>query len=118
VIARLSQLAFWLPLLVATFAALSPKGLPMPFRVTDVVLHAFAFTYLTAALGNAYYPLSRWWMPVLWMLLYGVLLEIAQYFIPPRSAEIKDVFVDVVGITLGIGVWRFAVAPLMSRLPS
>ncbi len=116
VIARLSQLAFWLPLAIATFAAFAPKGVPLPFRTTDVTLHMFAFTYLTAALGNAYFPLSRWWIPALWMLAYGVMLEVVQQFLPPRTAELKDIVVDVAGIALGLLVWRFAVAPLVSRL--
>jgi VanZ family protein len=115
-LAWLSQLAFWLPLAIATFAALAPQGVPLPIRTTDVALHLFAFTYLTAALGNAYFPLSRWWIPALCMLGYGVLLEVVQHFLPPRTAELKDLVVDVAGIALGLLVWRFAVAPLVSRL--
>jgi VanZ family protein len=114
-LARLSQLAFWLPLAIATFAAFAPQGVPLPFSMTDVALHLFTFTYLTAALGNACFRLSRWWVPAPWMLVYGVLLELVQSLIPARSAELKDIAVDVSGIAIGLVVWRFVLVPLMSR---
>ena len=45
-----SRLGFWFPLLVCTYLALVPDPPDNPvFRVSDVILHAAAFTYLTFA---------------------------------------------------------------------
>lgn len=112
----LLKVAFWVPLALATAAALLPAGAPMPFAVSDVLLHAFAFTYLTAALGVAHFPSRRYLVVALWMFGYGVALELIQSQIPPRSAEIKDVLVDVVGIAFGLGAWRAVILLGGSRL--
>jgi VanZ family protein len=103
---RLLKLAFWIPLALITAAALAPKGPPMPFAVSDIVLHAGAFTYLTAALGFAHFEPGRRLNVALWMFGYGLGIEAIQYFIPERSAELKDLFVDGIGIGLGLWVWQ------------
>lgn len=106
-LARLVQAVFfWIPLGLVTAAALLPQGAPMPFAISDVLLHAFAFTYLTAALGRVHYAPARRWPVALWMLCYGLALEVVQSFIPERTAELKDLIVDAAGIALGLGLWR------------
>lgn len=97
---------FWIPLGLATVAALLPQGAPMPLPISDVLLHAFAFTYLTAALGLVHHLPSQHWRVALWMLSYGIALELVQSLIPERSAEVKDLVVDGLGISLGLGLWR------------
>lgn len=117
-LARLVQTVFfWIPLGLATVAALLPQGAPMPLPISDVLLHAFAFTYLTAALGLVHYPPARRWPVALWMLCYGVALEVLQSFIPERSAEVKDVIVDAVGIVLGLGLRRLVADVVGARPP-
>jgi VanZ family protein len=100
---------FWFPFAVATYAAFAPEGVPTPFHVSDVVLHAFTFTYLTAALWFAYFATEAWWKSAGWMFSYGVLIEAIQAFEPMRDAELKDIAVDVVGIALGLVLYRFVV---------
>jgi VanZ family protein len=97
---------FWLPFAIATFAALAPEGVPLPVPVNDIELHAFAFTYLTAALWIAHYGGQPAWKSAAWMLGYGLLIEAVQSFEPARSAELKDVCMDVIGILLGLGLYR------------
>ena len=36
------------------------------------------------------------------MILYAISDEIHQYFVPGRSAEIRDVLIDVLGANIGI----------------
>jgi VanZ family protein len=97
---------FWIPFAIVTFAAFAPEGLPLPFKVSDVVLHAFAFTYLTTALWVAHYHGKPGWKSAGWMLGYGLLIEAVQSFEPTRSAELGDFGVDIVGILLGLGLYR------------
>ena len=112
---RLIAAGFWIPWAVSAEAAFSPHGLPLPFHAGDVVLHFFAFSYLTAALGLAFYLPDRWLGPVGWMALYGVAVEVIQYFIPTRDAEVKDLVVDAFGIAFGLFIWLRALVPLAKR---
>ena len=104
---------FWLPFAVTTYAAFAPHGVPLPFQVSDVILHASAFTYLTASLWLAHCAGDRAWTPALWMMAYGVAIEIVQSFEPERSAEIKDLVVDACGIGLGVLLYRYVVSKLV-----
>lgn len=92
---------FWLPLAVCTYLALTPSPPESVFQIGDVFLHAFAFTYLTFCLNLAY-PSQRALVSGVWMLGYGLLLEVVQSFEAARSAELKDLLVDLVGICLGL----------------
>jgi VanZ family protein len=105
---------FWVPFTFTTYAAFAPDGVPMPFAVSDIVLHACAFTYLTAALWFAHHSADRGWKPALWMMAYGVAIEAIQSFEPTRDAELKDLVVDAVGILLGLAVYRWIVTRLFS----
>lgn len=97
----LRRVAFWLPLLICTYAALD-QGMPSATpKVSDVTLHLFAFVYLSAALRIAH-PRLLVTLVVVLMIVYGGLLEIAQSFLPPRQAEWGDLAVDVLGIGIGL----------------
>lgn len=100
------HLGFWVPLAGCTYLALTPAPLDAVFQVSDVVLHALAFTYLTFTLGLAFPRLGPW-RTAGWMLGYGLLLEFLQSFEPERAAEVKDLLVDGVGIALGLAVLRW-----------
>ena len=107
-------IGFWIPFVFTTYAAFAPEGVPMPFQVSDIVLHAAAFTYLTAALWFAHHATDKGWKPAAWMLAYGIGIELIQSFEATRTAELKDVMVDVIGIGLGLGLYRWVVVRLFS----
>jgi VanZ family protein len=106
-------IGFWFPFAFTTYAAFAPHGVPLPVEVSDVYLHASAFTYLTAALWLAHHDGERWWKPALWMLAYGVAIEVIQSFEPTRDAEVKDLVVDAFGIALGVLSYRIVVSKLV-----
>lgn len=83
------------------------------FKLTDVVLHAFAFTYLSFALRLAYERRSPLQIFIV-LIGYGVLIELVQNFEPERAAEFKDLLVDVAGIGLGLLLARFGADPVRS----
>jgi len=100
--ARLFKLSFYFSLLVCSFFAFAPSPPELPvFRLGDVVLHAFAFSFLTFLLPLAH-PRVTPVPAALWMLGYGVLIEFVQSFEPERSTELKDLLVDVAGIAVGL----------------
>jgi VanZ family protein len=124
----LFQIGFWIPLLVCTYLALVPEPPEHPvFRLSDIVLHAGAFVYLTLALVLAQYgntPIrtirgALYVRTFVLMLAYGLFLELVQSFVPERTAEIKDLLVDLAGIAVGLGLARLIAGPvheLVTRL--
>jgi glycopeptide antibiotics resistance protein len=50
--------------------------------------------------------LARWWRVMLVALLISASIEIAQHWIPDRSADIDDVIVNVAGALLGYLLFR------------
>ncbi len=122
------RVGFWFPLLVCTYLALVPEPPDNPvFRTSDVILHAAAFTYLTFALvltgttrtvSGQDVPFNRGIAikAFLVMLGYGVLLELVQSFIPERSAELKDLAVDGLGIAAGLLLASALARPVASLL--
>jgi len=117
----LFQLGFWVPLLICTYLALVPEPPDNPvFRLSDIILHAAAFTYLSLALVLAQFggSLDRgrlYLRTFLFMLGYGVFLELAQSLVPERSPEIKDLLVDLGGIGAGLALAGL-LAPTIHRL--
>ena len=104
-----SRAGFWLGLMVSTVVALAPT-LPDPVvSLGDVVLHLAAFIYLAAALCVAYYP-DNGARAALWLIVYGIVLEIAQGQTDTRTAELGDIVVDAIGIAIGLIAGRIGVA--------
>lgn len=108
------ELAFWVPLAGCTYLALTPSPPQAVFQVSDVILHALAFSYLTFALGMAR-PRLSWAVLAAWMLGYGAFIEVAQSFEPQRSPELKDMLVDGAGIVVGLLALKLA-GPACRRL--
>jgi glycopeptide antibiotics resistance protein len=60
--------------------------------------------------------LRRWWLVLPLALLISALIELAQFRIPDRSADIDDVIVNVAGALIGYLIYR--VLRLFRRSPS
>ncbi|MCZ6617297.1 MAG: VanZ family protein [Gammaproteobacteria bacterium] len=109
----LMRTAFWLPWVACTYLAFAPSPPDTVFRISDVVLHGMAFSYLTFALGLAHRS-GNWVGTVAWMVAYGAAIELVQSFEPQRSAELKDMLVDVVGIGIGVVAFKLFGARVVS----
>lgn len=106
---------FWLALAFVSYNAfVSPDQVTAP-RMGDVFLHSAAFIVLTGLLFGAY-PGWANWRGALALLCYGALIELVQLYLPERSAELKDLGVDAVGIGLGVVVYRLLGARVLARL--
>jgi glycopeptide antibiotics resistance protein len=86
---------FWMRNLFGNLGLLLPLGLlgPMAFPV-----------------------LARWWLILPLALLISVSIELAQHWIPDRSADIDDVIVNVAGALIGYLMYRILRA--LRRAPS
>lgn len=113
--------AFWVPLAICTALALVPKTfyatvspLVGGAEPSGTGLHLLAFSYLSTALFAAHFQRGPLLAVVLWMLAFGVAIEVAQLFIEGRSSNFGDIAVDAGGIALGAAIYcalaRFKVA--------
>lgn len=76
------------------------------FRTEGGPLHFFASAFLVVFLAGVVAP--AW--AVLLTFVLGILKEIVDYFLPNHSADMKDIFCDVVGIgagtiLVGLQIW-------------
>lgn len=98
---RLFIFAFWAALAFTSFNAFAPPEMVTAPRVSDIVLHAVAFSVLTFLLQLAHLP-RRPLLAASLMLGYGLFIEAVQYGLGNREAELKDFVIDLLGIGLGV----------------
>jgi VanZ family protein len=98
------RLLLGLLLVVISYLALSPvppRGLDSGW---DKLNHLLAFGALAfSAFFSVERQRTRWLYTPLGLLAYGVLIELLQSQLPPRSADARDVLADALGIALGLG---------------
>jgi VanZ family protein len=90
-------------LIAITWLALSPAPPPTVDTGWDKSNHAMAFAALAFVGVWALWPRPRQWLLlVVALLAYGGAIEIAQSFVPPRSADWADLLADGLGIAIGL----------------
>lgn len=87
---------------------MQPDSLPVDM---DKLVHGLLFAVSGALLVRGWLGQTRTWWPLYLMLIvYGVLTELAQEFIPGRAPSAMDVLADGVGAALGIA-WALMFRP-------
>ncbi|MCF6206822.1 MAG: VanZ family protein [Sulfurovum sp.] len=95
------RITFWLMLTASYIAAILPQDVaPTMGDLSDKTLHFLAFGLLTLLLMLSYR--LKWWQGALYMLTYGVFIELTQAFTPTRCSEGLDVVADGIGIAIGL----------------
>jgi hypothetical protein len=109
IIARLACIFYWLFLTVlllvpnpATLVGL--KTVPL-FPWGKFGIHLSFFTVLGLLVNAARWPKGPWWPLVALLMVYGIATEFLQIVVPQRSARVMDGFEDVLGITIGVGIY-------------
>jgi VanZ family protein len=106
------RLALVLAVLVATYIATAPLMFPPLADINDKVLHGLAF-FVLAFLLDFSFPRSEFgFSKAFALLLYGIGIEVVQYFLPFRSFSALDVGAD----GIGIAAYYFSL-PALRRLP-
>jgi len=97
--------------------------MPALFPGQDKLFHLIAFGTLgflttgTLQLLPEGYPTRQVWLVTLTVMLYGILDEFHQYFVPGRSADVYDVLADAIGALLGAWTMYYLVRMLYRQLP-
>ena len=102
--------AFWIPLGLCTLVAFRSDSEGLAATLSGVVAHGVAFAYLAVALFAAHFRSGAVLPVVLWILAFGVAIEVGQTFIDNRTGELLDVVVDGVGIAVGCVLYRLWMA--------
>ena len=97
---------FWFALIGSYIAAVLPQDLaPVLGPFGDKTHHILAFFILGILLRLAYEMKYRY--AFLFLLTYGIFIEISQLFAINRSAEIMDVVADLIGTVIGITLYTY-----------
>ena len=100
------RILFWLALITAYVAAVLPQDLaPNVPALSDKAHHILAFIVLGLLLRLAYK--INYWHGLLFLVGFGVFIEISQYFTPTRVAESKDVIADLIGAFIGFKLYKY-----------
>ena len=93
--------------MVGTYiASVLPQDIaPTLGPLSDEWTHFLAFAVLTILLRLSYRITAV--QTTLFLFLYGVLIEILQYFTPNRCAETLDVAADMIGVAIGLLLYMF-----------
>ena len=98
------KILFWITLLTIYILAVTPQQfVPKLTPFNDKGNHFLAFSFLTILLLHAYRV--KYLSAFVWMLLYGIFIEVSQLFAVNRSSEILDVLADIMGIVIGITLY-------------
>ncbi|MEN8166202.1 MAG: VanZ family protein [Pseudomonadota bacterium] len=99
-LSHLYRIALVVTMLAISYLATSQLDHPLIPDTNDKLLHAAAFLVL-ALLADFAFPRLPWnWRKFSLLLAYGLLLEIAQYFIPNRCFSLADLSADALGLLL------------------
>jgi VanZ family protein len=99
-IITIARVLFVAALLFTFYKATAPCLVEPQPPYKDKVLHAFAFFMLYLLAEQAFPEHRHFGRKVLFLVAFGVVIELVQFFLPWRSAEMMDVVADCAGIAL------------------
>lgn len=94
------KILFWCALVFITVLAFLPGNYAPDTGFSDKLDHAAAFAVLLLLACTAY-PGKNTVISAS-LLLYGIFIEVVQYFIPGRSCSVYDLAADMTGIAAGL----------------
>lgn len=98
------KLTFFFTLAVIEFLATTSIHIEAVESIWDKANHFTAFFVLCILLSFAYKKMALH-VKVLWLLLFGIQIEVVQSFIE-RDASLLDIFADSIGIAIGVVVLK------------
>jgi VanZ family protein len=104
----LFRIALMITLLAITYLAFTRPDHPVVPNISDKLNHLLAF-YVLAFLLDFSFPSSELGAGKFFVLLvYGLFIEVVQFFLPDRTASLLDLLADAAGI----GLYRLSIPAL------
>jgi VanZ family protein len=104
----LYKTTFFLTILIIEFLATATQGAEQITLGWDKLNHLAAFSVLYILFSLAFRQVSVV-LKVSLLIAYGLQIEIAQHFLPPREFSLLDVVADILGILFGIIIYPYVV---------
>jgi len=94
------KILFYITAFIVFIFATTNDHMPLHFHNADKVKHMTAFFTLSFLLNRASSTLAHRFRNIIALLLFGILIEVVQYFIPARDSDYMDILADFAGIML------------------
>jgi VanZ family protein len=95
--------------MVTEFLSISRSSLSASLRGSSNLGHFLCYTLLSLSLAGVFSRRNRYLAPLV-ATGFGVVMEIAQLFIPSRDPSLFDIGFNILGIATGFGVYWLWVA--------
>ena len=98
---------FWLLVCIVLVLSVTPAvGIQTSFSFSDKVAHFAAFFVLSFLFLLAYRFSNPILTSLLFLSLFGLGIEVIQYFLPYRSFNLFDFVADILGVLFGAVLYR------------
>ena len=98
---KLCLIQFFILLVIYTFFGLMPSPDTYIPTVNDKITH-FSGYFIAAFSISFAYPKKAYWQKICFLILFSVMIEIGQHFMPPRTFDRWDIFANSCGVLGGI----------------
>jgi VanZ family protein len=102
----LYKITFFLALLIIEFLATATKSVEQITLGWDKLNHLAAFSVLYILFSLAFRQVSVV-LKVVLLIAYGLQIEIAQHFLPPREFSLLDVVANILGILFVFFIYSY-----------
>ncbi len=115
----LFKAAFYTAFAAISYLAVLPdyNGLPPIVTLSDLLNHAAAFFVLYLLLRGAHPSLERV-KSILLLVVYAIMIEVVQSFLPTRDASFSDIGADMAGIVLAHLFFGYLFLPTLRKFRS
>jgi VanZ family protein len=94
------KMFLFLVLIMVSWQALSPQPAEATQLINDKLGHALVFLFLAFLTDHAFATTPFNWHKALWLMLYGIAIEVLQHYIPGREFSLLDMAADASGLLI------------------
>ena len=95
-------LQFWILILLTIYLSLTSGPPAVIASFSDKIMHGAGYLLLILSCDLAYNP-SRWlFTKITLLLVFSIIIEIAQHFIPQREFSVPDILANLTGLIWGL----------------
>ena len=101
------KLLLFIVLTLVTWQALSPQPIEQVQTFNDKLGHALVFLLLAAISDHAFASTRYNLKKIFFLMLYGIGIEVVQFYVPGRTFSLLDMLADGAGLMLYWSINRF-----------
>ena len=108
------KMLLFLVLVMVSWQALSPNPAQAAQLINDKILHSLTFLILAIISDHAFATTVFNWKKALWLMFYGVAIEVLQHYIPGREFSLLDMLADASGLL----IYFILTKTIIQRIPT